>query len=480
MTTALAVPPRLHQTTKRFIDEGVSLLQELVSAFGSPLNVVFPDRAVENVQTFHRTLATLPLQSRIFFAQKVNKSVAITRALATTGIHIDVASSGELLHAFKSGFTADRIEASGPKSESFLVQALQHGITINCDSIEELHSVINNTTTSAARAPVPLFLRLASITKTQNALVHESRFGITSLDEITAALLLLKEHRHHINFLGFSYHLNAASEEEKSTMLEETIQKTLYAKSLALAPRYINIGGGFSIRRSADRDSWLTYVSAIKQSVLGTTPPLTWNNNGYGFRAEQGVLRGAPSFAEEPSRDPSDTLLSLLQKPLPSFGNLPAATVIGEQLLTFVIEPGQALLDQAGITLAKVVGTKTSAHGETVVILDMNRSNINVTDIDTLIDPILIPQKTTSAEDTVGVYFSGNLCLHGDMLTKHRVFLSQKPERGDLVLFANTAPYAMDFAESETLRQRIAPKIAVACRNGRWRWWTDEQYEHPL
>lgn len=472
--------PLLHPTTKRFIEEAGSLLQELVSAFGSPLNVVFPDHAVENVQTFCKTLATLPLQSRIFFVQKVNKSVAITRALSTTGIHIDIASSGELLHAFKSGFTTNRIEATGPKSESFLVQALQHGIMINCDSIEELHAVIDYATTNAGRPPVPLFLRLASITKTQNALVHESGFGIASLDEITTALLLLKEHRHCINFLGFSYHLNAASEEEKSTMLEETIQKTLDAKSLRLKPRYINIGGGFSIRRSADRNSWLTYVSAIKQSVLGATPPLTWNNSGYGFRAEQGILRGASGFAEEPSCDPSEALLSLLQKPLPSFGNLPAATVIGEQLLTLAIEPGQALLDQAGMTLAKVLGTKTSVLGETVVILDMNRSNINATDVDTLIDPLLLPQKITSGQDPVGVYFAGNLCLHGDMLTKHRVFLSQKPERGDLVLFANTAPYAMDFAESETLRQRVAPKVAVAWRDDRWRWWTDEQYEHPL
>ena len=51
------------------------------------------------------------------------------------------------------------------------------------------------------------------------------------------------------------------------------------------------------------------------------------------------------------------------------------------------------------------------------------------------------------------------------------------PEPGDLVVFANTAPYIMDFIESNTLHQNTGQKVTITQEDDRFRWFTDEKYK---
>ncbi|MCX8008659.1 MAG: Y4yA family PLP-dependent enzyme, partial [Patescibacteria group bacterium] len=70
-----------------------------IRAFGSPLNLVFPEAVWENAQQFLSILQQNNIRGTIFYAHKANKSKAILAELATKNISVDVASEQELCHA---------------------------------------------------------------------------------------------------------------------------------------------------------------------------------------------------------------------------------------------------------------------------------------------------------------------------------------------------------------------------------------------
>lgn len=69
----------------------------------------------------------------------------------------------------------------------------------------------------------------------------------------------------------------------------------------------------------------------------------------------------------------------------------------------------------------------------------------------------------------------GNLCLSYDILQYNKTYPEFLPEEGDVVAFPNTAAYAMDFSESESLMQPLARKIVVLQDGNNWQYFPDEQ-----
>ncbi len=80
------------------------------------------------------------------------------------------------------------------------------------------------------------------------------------------------------------------------------------------------------------------------------------------------------------------------------------------------------------------------------------------------------------ANDT-GLFYIGNLCVSFDILQYNKQYPQLLPQAGDVICFMNTAPYAMDFKESETLMQPTAKKVAL-WEDGKesWRWAMDDKY----
>lgn len=74
------------------------------------------------------------------------------------------------------------------------------------------------------------------------------------------------------------------------------------------------------------------------------------------------------------------------------------------------------------------------------------------------------------------MYLLGNLCLESDLITRRLVWLPVLPRTGDLLAFANTAGYVMDFRADHALHQPIARTVAAWRDASGWRWCLDEQY----
>jgi len=447
--------PLLPETTESFLPR----LRELVSQQGSPLNVVFPQMLQNNVDRFSQVFSDHAVSGQVYYAAKANKSDALMIAARKSNAHIDVASYNELTHALASGFTGKEIEATGPKNERFIALCLLHDVLINVDSRGELERIITMHARLGQNSPARILFRLNEFRSTSKQFISkDSRFGMSD-NALQTVLKLCRSNPKSLQLQGFSFHLATTSTAERVIAFETAYRSMLKALEHSLEPAIIDIGGGFSISYLESRDAWQEYISALKQSIIDGDGAYTWDGNGLGFWNEKATLRGQarfPEFYREVSQ--FEELDLLLQSTSDEFGAT-IADLLKDSGFSLMIEPGRSLLDQVGLTACSVLDVKTSAKGENIVVVNMNRSNMNAQDLEYMADPILLTDE--AKEEPFPCFIAGNLCLPHDFITKRKVWLPKRPESGDILVFHNTAGYYMDFSESETLRQPLATKLAV-------------------
>jgi len=484
----LPLRPRLEPPLASLLDAG-PFLHSLVDALGSPLDVLLPERAAHNARRFHAVYRRHHLAGRVYFAHKANQSASLVRRLAAEDpavVGIDVASLGELRHALGCGFTPDRIMATGPKDPDFLWLAARVGATVNLDSRRELEQLAE-LVRKYGLPRVDVLLRLCGFEAEDGpqapgirTLSRRSRFG-SPVGEAGDLLSALERHRDAVELTGVAYHLDTTALPEKVRALERCVMVLDECRARGLAPRVVDIGGGFGTGYVADAAEWDRYTTALTEAVLGTRPALTWRGHGYGLRNEGGTVRGTPALypAHRPVAGP-DYLAELLALPGPLLGR-PAADLLLEHMYDLCAEPGRALVDQCGLSLARVLDVRRIGEGagEYLVRLGMNAADVSLEEHGVLVDPVLLPRTGPGQEgDTgpVGVYLVGNLCLEADLITRRTVFLPRLPHPGDLLAFANTAGYAMDFHAHHAQRQPLARTVAVVDEGGAWRWCPDDDY----
>ncbi|MFD8965633.1 Y4yA family PLP-dependent enzyme [Streptomyces sp. NPDC059568] len=454
--------------------------RSLVDALGSPLGVVLPDQLADNAERFRATYRKHRLGGQIWFAHKANRSCALMRRLAATDAAVDVASVGELQHALGSGFTPDRIMATGPKSPEFLWLAARTGVTVHVDGRTELDALAG-IVRSYALPRVRILLRLSAFgTSGVKVLSRTSRFG-TPVSELDSLVGAVERHGDAVELLGVGFHLDTTSVAEKAVALEGCVRALDTLRERGLRPRVVDIGGGYGVNYLAHQEQWERYTTELTKAVLGRRPALTWRGYGYGLRDDAGTLRGSlglyPGYRPVAAEGYLDALLSTSA---PSFGGRTLSTVLLENLYDLYTEPGRALADQCGLTLARVLDVRRTEAGEHLVRLAAKADDIGLEDHGIVMDPVVIGRdggSVTDSGDAVGVYLAGSLCLEADLISRRMVFLPRLPSPGDLLGFVNTAGYCMDFQASRAQHLPVGRKVAAwRDGDGNWRWSLDEQY----
>jgi diaminopimelate decarboxylase len=496
------LPPLLDGDLSRLATEH-GLLHDLLDAFGSPLNVLLPAAVRTPVRAFRAVLTGHGVRHRLFLAHKANRSAAVIRQAAVDGLDLDVASPGELRNGLVNGFPGTRMEATGPKNPDFLRLAAQHGLLVHVDGAAELDQLA---ATAAAFVPgrtIDIVLRIALPASVAppgaggppgtvpagdsapgRAIGPDTKFGLPPA-EVPTVLARLAATPDPLRLRGFAFHLTSGGTRERVAAFETLVDFYLTALRAGLRPEVLNIGGGFPVRYLDDPATWARYTSALKEGLLGRGPALSWNGEGFGMAVRDGRVTGTarmPDFAVH--EDGATQLDAFLSARMTRHGRRGIATFLAENDLELHLEPGRALLDQAGLTLARVSFTKFTATGQQLIGLDANRTALDSTDREFFADPLLLPRPDTpddpddpaDQDGPVGVYLGGNLCHPADLITRHLTRLDRLPRPGEALAFVNTAAYAMDFAESATLLQRTGAKVALDHRDGRWRWWRDEDY----
>lgn len=483
----LYLEPRLAPRLMSLLASG-DFLHPLVDGLGTPLNVVLPEQVAENVRRFHSVFRRHHLRGAVHFAHKANRSSALVRRLASTDASLDVASLEELQHALSCGFTPERIGATGPKEPEFLWLAARTGVTVNVEGAAELDALgalVRRHRLRRAR----VLLRLSDFAGERagggvRLLSRRSRFG-TPVSALDALLKVADRHRDAVEIAGVAYHLDTTSLQEKAAALEGCVRAMTECLERGLRPTVIDIGGGFGVNYLAHETQWETYTTQLTLSALGRRPPMTWRRHGYGLSNDAGTLRGSlelyPSYRQVAGADYLDALLA---QAAPSLGR-PLGEVLLEHLFDLSVEPGRALVDQCGATLARVLEVRGGDEAEEVltVRLGMNADDCALEEHGILLDPVLVPRPAAGRRETrdedarpVRVYLHGNLCLESDLITRRVVHLPRRPAPGDLLAFPNTAGYCMDFNASHAQRRPPARKAAVHHEDGGWRWSLDDLY----
>ncbi|MBI1271680.1 pyridoxal-dependent decarboxylase [bacterium] len=471
------VKAAMHRSIARFLSEK-ELVFGLLDGFGSPLNVIFPENISETIERFKTVYKQRQLQGRIFYTSKPNKSLALKKQASCYDVGLDVSSHGELVKALSAGFHPSRIEATGPKNLDYLVLGAQQDILINVDNMTELQKLVELKSMLPSDRKIRILVRLDGFDGGPVKFTPQDSAFAIPCKEAPAVIEFLERHQESLDFYGFSFHFNAGDYIRRPGAIETCLELSFECMNRGLKPRALDIGGGYRIRYADDQDEWNSFVEELKSSVLGDRDSLSWNESGLGFRKEDGVLKGAPNFMEHyHANDGHEDFASVIDTPLHKFDGYSAARILSESLMELYIEPGRALLDQCGITLSRVNFTKSSILGEQLVSLDMNRTNLNSTQLKLMTDPEIVFRSDERQACEKGVMYVGNLCLTHDMIQYHKTFPDLLPQPGDAVAFINTAAYQMDFAETNVLEQRVAEKIAVVeDLNGRLRWFQDINY----
>ena len=462
------LPPAIHPMVRTFLADG-DRPAALLARWGSPLNLVFPGIFRANLASFRATLDRSGLTYRIHYAHKANQALAFVRAALDAGIGIDVASPGELASALAAGFPVGRIEATGPKGRPFLSQLAENQVAVNVDNLWELAELIRLARERGRR--VPVLVRLCGFGfPGVPARGRLSRFGVPAA-RYPAVLDLLRAGSDAVDFLGLSFHLDTSEASEKIRATDDCLRLFEQACGAGLAPRVLDIGGGFRQAFVEDTAAFDEYVQAMKDGLTGRGRPLTWDGNTLGYRFEDGRVQGVPVFHKYANRVTGpESLGQLLDGLPPAHGGRRTAQVLRENMIELWLEPGKSLADQAGVTLASVEFVKEAADGSLLVNLDLSRDKICPAGQEVMLDPVLIYRSAprpgladphAGPGQRAGVFLGGNLCLERDMIFNHLTFVERIPAPGDIVAFINTAAYQMDLSASGALMQRRAAKVAV-------------------
>ncbi len=371
----LRLMPRVHPRIQRFLQQQ-ALLFNLIDGVGSPLNLMFPQNMADNVESFQEAYKRHHLRGRIYFTSKPCKSSALMRQASLAPIHIDVSSTRSMKEAIGCGFSPDRLEATGPKNPEYILTALQLDVLLNVDNFEELKLIAALHKKLDLKRKARIFIRLGGFSSsTIHMTPQDDVFGIQVKD---GPLILdwLVAHQDIVDFQGFSFHLSSRdSNLPRLIAIENMLELTFAAIKRGLKPKGINIGGGYSVQYAETAQGWLDYNDALKDSVMGNIPSQTWNNSGLGYRDANGVLAGGPHFMNHYSPlVKGDQLSDLLSQRLTKFKNATIASIIGDSLLELYIEPGRGMLDQCGITLARVNFSKKSVWDENLTFADINQT----------------------------------------------------------------------------------------------------------
>lgn len=144
--------------------------------------------------------------------------------------------------------------------------------------------------------------------------------------------------------------------------------------------------------------------------------------------------------------------------------------------MRLIIEPGRALLDQAGISVFRVQGVKDRTASDGYAQVTVQGSSFNLSEqwfnSEFLPDPLLLPASPRPRSPFVAC-IGGATCLESDMLTWRKVAFDYPIQAGDLLIYLNTAGYQMDSNESPFHEAPLPHKVVLELRNPHLRWKLD-------
>jgi diaminopimelate decarboxylase len=437
--------PRLTPLMAPWIPEFLShrdKLNHLLREKGSPLHCFHTDPFFDHVREFTSCLDTFGIRHQLLFARKANKCPEFVSAALQAGIGVDTASPREVEECLERGVPPENVVITAAvKPKELLELAVTHGIPVVLDNRDEVEAISH--LMQGRHGTTPVALRVSGFLHQSQKLYSRFGFDVDHLVQVAAEL------SPELKLEGLHFHLNGYSIPQRSSALHQCLDLAIELQQLGIDLSYIDMGGGILMNYLENESEWIQFQQQLKDAVMGKRPPLTFENTGLGLENRNGQLKGSlqgyPYYNQTPRSIFLEQVLSRINDDQHS-----VAQRIREADLELRLEPGRCLLDQCGITVARVCTRKQDSRGDWLISLEMNFTQMRSSNPDILVDPFVLYQHPPAhTHQEVDVFFTGAYCLESDLILKHRVALPGLPDVGDLVVFVNTAGYFCHFYESE-------------------------------
>ncbi|MBI4520181.1 MAG: diaminopimelate decarboxylase [Gemmatimonadetes bacterium] len=375
---------------------GALPLGQLAERFGTPLYVYNGPAIDERYLAFSRAFAAVA--HLIAYSVKANGNLTILRRLASLGSGADIVSGGELYRATLAGVAANKIVYSGVgKSRREMVAALHEGIySFNVESAMELRLLAECARDLGVEAPFALRINPDILSPAPHAYTRtghlDTKFGVPASEAV--GLYRWARNAQGLRVQGIDVHIGSQVLEVEPyvravrQLLE--LADTLRADGIEL--EYLDMGGGFAVR-----------------------------------------------YDEQGGMDVGELARALI----------PEVTEAG---LKLVLEPGRAIVAEAGVLLTRVLYLKRSGR-KTFVITDAGMSD--------LIRPShyggyhhIEPVGETAEHAVELVDVVGPVCETGDFLALDR--LLPLPEPGELLAVRTAGAYGFAMTTNYNGRPRPA------------------------
>lgn len=168
----------------------------------------------------------------------------------------------------------------------------------------------------------------------------------------------------HLILCGFHFHLDGYSIEQRAEATIQALDIIDEFRRQGNAIEFLDIGGGILINYLESAKEWNDFQKHLQHAVLGKKSPITFRNNGLGFSANptntdvEGKLNTYPYYNKINGPQFLEHILSFRDE----HGH-PIAKLLQSANVQLRIEPGRSLLDQVGITMARVAHRKVDAMG---------------------------------------------------------------------------------------------------------------------
>lgn len=372
-------------------------LTEIAAKYGTPCYIYSKETLERHFRAFDTAFGQHP--HLVCYAVKANSNLAVLNLLARLGAGFDIVSGGELARVLRAGGNPQKVVFSGVgKTHTEIKWALEVGIhCFNVESLPELQRLNQLAGELGKVAPVSIRVNPDVDANTHPYIstgLKENKFGI----DITSALeiYLHAAQLPNIKILGVDCHIGSQLTELKPFIdaTQRVMHLVAQLQQHGIELQHIDIGGGLGVRYATE------------------TPP-----------------------------EPAEYVAALL-------------ATLGTQQYQVLVEPGRAIVANAGILLTKVEYLKTTpAKNFAIVDAAMND----------LIRPALyqawqeiIPVIPREDQEKVCYDIVGPVCETGDFLGKTRCLALQE---GDILAVRGAGAYGFVMSSNYNTRPRVAELI---------------------
>jgi diaminopimelate decarboxylase len=427
------LPPVVHPDVAGLAGSTAGELRRLAGEGGTPFHLFFPDVMLGTIGRFRRVMDDAGnADGRIYFAVKANDANSPVAVAAAAGIGVDVSSAEEFALALGRGVPGTDISVSGPaKPAGLLCLAAKQGALIQIDQPHELEEL----------AVVAARLGAGLVRVSFRLHVAGSRFGML-LPEVRAVMERVVSLGPAVRLEGVAFHCPGYESLDRVAMIGKACGVVAEAAGLGMAPRRVSIGGGLAVQY-ADPDGWDARRATEREFVGGK-----WAGRLYPYTA----CPAGPEQLEQILRDSRKTLAAALPSGMP---------------VAVDVEPGRSMLDQAGLTVFRVLEVRPY-QDRWVVVVDGNSTYLReAVSGEYLVDPVLVTDAPPAAEPFCAAIAAAT-CLERDWLASRFVPFARRPQRGDLLVYYNTAGYlhcrAARFHRVELPRTLAAWRVGAGWR----------------